>query len=358
MAAGLALICRTADRHHVTRSRAVCADLVADFRNWFRDIGAVRPPNCATALRHGDGMCLQCDGYSFEQSMLSLDLTIRTYGWQLNQVTDANPWSYTIGLTESYGHPELMSLRARLDVQNTVIRKIVDPIVETGSVDHAFLERARGHAGRGAPEPSRGRLVRNLVELLRAHPAAGFLPPDRAAAGTGSASATGTRCPTSSCRDRFASDNRAERRRPEGAPMTRWTRLVAQMRTSTLVGMEMTTSALRRDIYRILDRVIETGEPVDRRTQGSAHPHQSRWMLSSRLRHRSGASSRCSSSVTVRTSSISTGRDEWTVGRDPPRHPMSSWGCSPGEIELLSADAIDVIDQHPDSSSRRWCSWS
>jgi hypothetical protein len=26
--------------------------------------------------------------------------------------------------------------------------------------------------------------------------------------------------------------------------------------------MEMTTSALRRDIYRILDRVIETGEPV------------------------------------------------------------------------------------------------
>lgn len=26
--------------------------------------------------------------------------------------------------------------------------------------------------------------------------------------------------------------------------------------------MEMTASALRRDIYRVLDRVIETGEPV------------------------------------------------------------------------------------------------
>ena len=26
--------------------------------------------------------------------------------------------------------------------------------------------------------------------------------------------------------------------------------------------MEMTDSALRRDIYRVLDRVIETGEPV------------------------------------------------------------------------------------------------
>ena len=72
--------------------------------------------------------------------MLSLDLTIRTYGWQLNQITDTNPWSYTIGLTESYGHPELMVCGLELDVQNTVIRKIVDPIVETGSVDHAFLE--------------------------------------------------------------------------------------------------------------------------------------------------------------------------------------------------------------------------
>jgi hypothetical protein len=86
-------------------------------------------------------MCLQCDGYSYEQSMLALDLTIRTYGWQLTQVTDANPWSYTIGLTESYGHPELMIVGLELDLQNTVIRKIVDPIVETGSVDCSFLER-------------------------------------------------------------------------------------------------------------------------------------------------------------------------------------------------------------------------
>ena len=73
--------------------------------------------------------------------MLSLDLTIRTYGWQLTQVTDTNPWSYTIGLTESYGHPELMIIGLELDLQNTVIRKIVDPIVETGSVDRRFLER-------------------------------------------------------------------------------------------------------------------------------------------------------------------------------------------------------------------------
>ena len=86
-------------------------------------------------------MCLQCDGYSFEQSMLSLDLTIRTYGWQLQQVTDTNPWSYTIGLLESYDHPELMVTGLRLEKQNIVIRKIVDSIAKTGCVDHAFLEK-------------------------------------------------------------------------------------------------------------------------------------------------------------------------------------------------------------------------
>ncbi len=73
--------------------------------------------------------------------MLSLDLTIRTYGWQLNQITDDHPWSYTIGLLESYGHPELMVIGLGFEMQNIVIRKIVDSIEKTGSVDHDFLER-------------------------------------------------------------------------------------------------------------------------------------------------------------------------------------------------------------------------
>jgi hypothetical protein len=72
--------------------------------------------------------------------MLSLDLTIRTYGWQLTQITGPNPWSYTIGLLESYDHPELMVTGLELDMQNTVIRKIVDSIKQTGHVDNAFLQ--------------------------------------------------------------------------------------------------------------------------------------------------------------------------------------------------------------------------
>jgi len=87
-------------------------------------------------------MCLQCDGYSFEQSMLSLDLTIRTYGWQLNQITEAMPWSYTIGLGESYDHPELMITGLELEMQNSVIRRIVGPIEQTGRIDHDDLANA------------------------------------------------------------------------------------------------------------------------------------------------------------------------------------------------------------------------
>jgi antitoxin (DNA-binding transcriptional repressor) of toxin-antitoxin stability system len=46
-------------------------------------------------------------------------------------------------------------------------------------------------------------------------------------------------------------------------------------------GMEMTASALRRDIYRVLDRVLETGEPViierrGRRIRITAEPVPSR----------------------------------------------------------------------------------
>lgn len=87
-------------------------------------------------------MCLQCDGYSYEQSMLALDLTIRTHGWALSQITDANPWSYTIGLTESYDHPELMITGLTLERQNSVIRHIVGPIETTGRIDEADLAAA------------------------------------------------------------------------------------------------------------------------------------------------------------------------------------------------------------------------
>ncbi len=136
--------------------------------------------------------------------MLSLDLTVRTYGWQLNQITDDHPWSYTIGLLESYDHPELMVTGLDFEMQNIVIRKIVDAIEKTGSVDHAFLERERV----------------TLVEVHSNHLAGDWFGtwsnfyeqrrrPGRSCRSfrhpTGSAAATGTRCRASICRARSTS---------------------------------------------------------------------------------------------------------------------------------------------------------
>lgn len=82
-------------------------------------------------------MCLQCDGYSYEESMQALDLQIRVHGWVLQHVYDDHTgasWSYTIGLVEQYGHPELTMLDVKPTEQQRVIRLLVDDVVTRGSV--------------------------------------------------------------------------------------------------------------------------------------------------------------------------------------------------------------------------------
>ena len=74
--------------------------------------------------------------------MRGVDLAIRTHGWFLQMVTDAVPFSYTVGLTESFGHPELMMIGMELDRQSSVIRRIVEPIEQTGHVDTADVAAA------------------------------------------------------------------------------------------------------------------------------------------------------------------------------------------------------------------------
>lgn len=73
--------------------------------------------------------------------MLALDLTIRTYGWSLAQIDDGPlSWSYTIGLTENYDHPELTIIGLELEAQSAVIHEIVEMIEETGGIDDHELE--------------------------------------------------------------------------------------------------------------------------------------------------------------------------------------------------------------------------
>ncbi len=97
-------------------------------------------------------MCLHCEGFSEEEIERSQDLTIRIHGWLLQSVSDEEGvgWSYTVGLTESYGHPELICLDIALDDQVQVIRWLADQVVATGRID--------------ADAPQRG-----CIELLPVH---------------------------------------------------------------------------------------------------------------------------------------------------------------------------------------------
>jgi hypothetical protein len=80
-------------------------------------------------------MCLECDGYSFEEAMQALDLQIRVHGWVFQQIgTGAGSFSYTIGLLENYGHPELVVLDVWDDMQASILTALAAGIVEDGQL--------------------------------------------------------------------------------------------------------------------------------------------------------------------------------------------------------------------------------
>ena len=86
-------------------------------------------------------MCLECDGYPFEQSMRRVDLHIRVHGWSLTMVDDDEPWCYTIGLLESFAHPELMVIDMKMEAEVELIRWVVDMLETDGAVDDERLAR-------------------------------------------------------------------------------------------------------------------------------------------------------------------------------------------------------------------------
>lgn len=57
-------------------------------------------------------MCLMCDGYSEEEIHAQCDQLIAEYGWVVQQIgggdIDEPPWSYTMGLSHGFDHPELV----------------------------------------------------------------------------------------------------------------------------------------------------------------------------------------------------------------------------------------------------------
>lgn len=79
-------------------------------------------------------MCKMCDGWSLDEVLADMAAIIRRCGWMLQGVESARPWTYTIGLAEGFGHPELL---------------IVEPMHEGGQVLNELGERIR-HGSRFA----------------------------------------------------------------------------------------------------------------------------------------------------------------------------------------------------------------
>ena len=85
-------------------------------------------------------MCMKCDGYSDEEIERHLDLVIRVHGYLIQQVTaEPAPWTYTIGLRESFDHPELLCVDIEGGTQTTLIKELGDEVARERRIDATML---------------------------------------------------------------------------------------------------------------------------------------------------------------------------------------------------------------------------
>ena len=88
-------------------------------------------------------MCMRCERYSIEEIERATDLTIITNGYLLLRVTDVyNPWSYTVGLRESYDHPEFVCVDIDTDCQQRLIKLLADQVATCGPIHDDMLRAA------------------------------------------------------------------------------------------------------------------------------------------------------------------------------------------------------------------------
>lgn len=86
-----------------------------------------------TPFVHDADMCLQCDGYSYEAVMRALDLQIKIHGWAVVQVADGpDVFSYTVGLVENFGHPELIVVDVEPSHQQGLLNEIAKGVAARG----------------------------------------------------------------------------------------------------------------------------------------------------------------------------------------------------------------------------------
>ena len=94
-------------------------------------------------------MCEICDGATWEEVLLRKRLEIESVGWSLTSV-DGGPggtsWTYTVGLTLSFGHPELVVTGVRHDMAGGLL----DLLSELVSEGDRFDDATEFDVGRGS----------------------------------------------------------------------------------------------------------------------------------------------------------------------------------------------------------------
>jgi len=79
-------------------------------------------------------MCFICDGGTHEQSRRFIELAIIYYGWAVRGVhpvddePDGGHWSHTIGLLESFGHPELVITDVEYELAGQLLNDLGEDI--------------------------------------------------------------------------------------------------------------------------------------------------------------------------------------------------------------------------------------
>ena len=87
------------------------------------------------------GMCLRCDGYSEDDVHNTTEMQILVHGWSVAAVEQNAPWAYSIGVLETYAHPELVVMGVELGTAQSLINYVGACVRDGGGVvDHAGLQ--------------------------------------------------------------------------------------------------------------------------------------------------------------------------------------------------------------------------
>ena len=86
-------------------------------------------------------MCMRCDGYSPEEVDRHTDLLIRVHGFMIQQVEDDPPWTYTVGVSESWNRPELLIVDIDGATQARLVKAVADDYVRLGDIQPSTLEK-------------------------------------------------------------------------------------------------------------------------------------------------------------------------------------------------------------------------